>query len=52
MTLDILAQKNPFLMTTIRDFNAKSKTGTAKIKPALKVKKLRYNFPIRVLSVN
>ena len=25
MTLDILAQKNPFLMTTIGDFNAKSK---------------------------
>ena len=25
MTLDIFAQKNPFLMTTIRDFNAKSK---------------------------
>ena len=25
MTLDILAQKNPFLMTTIEDFNAKSK---------------------------
>ena len=25
MTLDILALKNPFLMTTIRDFNAKSK---------------------------
>ena len=24
MTLDILAQKNPFLMTTIRDFSAKS----------------------------
>ena len=29
MTLDILAQKNPFVMTTIGDFNAK--TGTAKI---------------------
>ena len=26
MTLDILAQKNPFLMTTIGNFNAKSKT--------------------------
>ena len=25
MTLDIMAQKTPFLMTTIRDFNAKSK---------------------------
>ena len=25
MTLDILAQKHPFLMTIIRDFNAKSK---------------------------
>ena len=26
MTLDILVQKNPFLMTTIGNFNAKSKT--------------------------
>ena len=25
MTLDFLVQKNPFLMTTIRDFNTKSK---------------------------
>ena len=25
LALDILAQKNPFLMTTIGDFNAKSK---------------------------
>ena len=41
MTLDILAQKNPFLMTDIRDLTQNLKTGTAKIKPVLKVKILK-----------
>ena len=41
MTLDILVQNNPFLMTAIGDFNAKSKNCHSQIKPASKVKLLK-----------
>ena len=38
MTSDILAQKNPFLMTTIRDFTAKSKNWYSQDKTSFKGK--------------
>ena len=41
MTLDILAHKNPLLMTTIRDFIAKSKTWYSQDKTSFKVKLLK-----------
>ena len=41
ITLDILAQKDPFLMTTAGNFHAKSKTDTTKITLVSKVKLLK-----------
>ena len=38
MTLDILVRKNPFLMTTIRNFNAKSKNWYSQDKTSLEGK--------------
>ena len=54
MTLDILAQKNPFLMTTIGNFNAKSKNWYSQDRTSFEGKAIEtiYNFTIRVISVN
>ena len=54
MTLDILAQKNPFLMTTIGNFNAKSKNWYSQDRTSFEDKTIEtiYNFTIRVISVN
>ena len=38
MTLEILVQKNPFLMTTIADFNTKSKNCYSQDKTSFKGK--------------
>ena len=38
MTLDIMAQKNPFLMTRIRDFDAKCKNWYSQDKTSFKAR--------------
>ena len=41
MTLDILTQKNPFLMTAIGDFNAKSKNWYSQDKTSFEGKTIK-----------